>query len=465
MSLVVTDDSVASLRPDAAESEADGMIINMFRPSLADFPEIDEESAGRDIIQFRHFRIQQYQSQLQAITTKWSACTVFRRDGEGQWMARPERDIRPQERQDLDALERALNSRRGTSEQSSNPSQSPEPDSYASGKRIKRRSMQTIAQIESQTFFDLIAQVQQHILSSQSNCEALLLEDYSTPEPLMVSFWDNFAEEARGLKEGDLVVIKGLHAQMASDGRMMASMHGDPEARFGNKIKSVPAGSPLAAELLRRKERAMEGHQAARQVEDLKPEQIARPQPPAEPVPAPTAIHKSPKKRKQQPVPADLKNPTSITPKGIPVTTIAQVLAHPERNFKFLIKGRVIGHSPSNIQAFCRPKCTQCNRTWATVPIGACKCGAQWEEKHCWVFHLTITDGTGRIDTIIAFEDGIEFLAGLQPCDLRGNPDVQQRVEYIMDTLQASEEAAFFISSYEVGGVRKYRVQKTHITF
>lgn len=460
MSIVVTDDSILKDKPSFGISDAEGIVVNLFRPSLSDFPAVDESSVGRDIVQFRHLRIQRYQESLQGITTKWSAWTVFRKNESGQWTAKPERFINDTEIEHLNTLEAALSGTLGPIGDGSEESFSP------MEKRAKKRSLQTISQVEPNTFFDLVAEVSQHLPSNHANCESLGLIDYTTDDNMMVSFWDNHAETVRSLEVGTLILVKGLHAQLAPDGRIAAALHGLDARRHeyqnkngANSIKVIFEQSPLAADLIRRRERASEGLVAARQVEDLEPKQIVKQAPPVEP--APTAIHKSPKKKAIK----VLASPTDVALKGIPVTSIAEVLAYPERNYKFHINGRVISSSPSNIENFCRAKCIKCGRTWTNNGATECRCGTSWDQNFIWVFYLTVTDGTGRIDVLVAKEDGEKFLNGLKPCDLTRSPRTRQRIEHILETLQASESVGFLIGSYEVGGIRKYSVQSTQLTF
>ena len=101
LSLVVVDDSFAS-HADITSAMPAGMSVNIFRAELNEFPRV--ERVG-DIVAFRRFKvrrglkekkslilqkqIQQHNGCLQALSTKYSGWTVFRKNGPTSWSVIP----------------------------------------------------------------------------------------------------------------------------------------------------------------------------------------------------------------------------------------------------------------------------------------------------------------------------------------------------------------------------------------
>jgi len=572
MSVVVTDETVAG-REDANGSEPSGIVINIFRPNLNDFPQTSESTCNQDYLQLRHFRIQNYQSQFQALSTHWSAWTVFRRDKKGQWVALPERAVSPAEIESLNGLDRALkdgNGRLSMTEHSVASSLSPE-------KKKRARVQRTIAQVtedydEAGYYFDLLAEVQDSLPDRSNGQQCLYLADYSAQhqEPFLVSFWDNFAEDTEEYRAGDLIYITGLHAQRV-DGRIMAALHGNDKAGASSRsMKKVPLRSTTAQDLLRRKERMEEGLLADKHASmaslktkvkkellmespvrkssrtptkaeasespnkktlkndesqvkktPLKSSPLKQTSPlkgmsPMKTFGATQLLSESPLKRKSLPktvesekspitarqsstkapkspvkektlekastsvakpsaslarpsktptVPKPFNQaPTTVFWQGVPPTSIAQILAHPARNFKFIVKGHVTGHNPPTLTQFARPQCAKCQRSWIEISRITCYCGEPWKDSFGWVFQLTVTDDTGHIDLTFCFEDALEFLGGLQPIHLPGDEERTNRIGLILHMLE-SAEAQYCISSYEINRARRYRVSATRIAF
>lgn len=342
--MVLTDDSVPT-PVDASGTEPDGIVVNIFRPGLNSFPMV-ENTTGRDIVQLRHVRIQRYQNKLQAVSARWSAWTVFRRDEEGKWASSPPREIAASEIAELDSLEEAMAAKDSTSADA--------PLDFEEGERPlfkkRPRCLQTIAQLEPNTFFDFVGEVGS-IGDSSMGGTSFYFRDYSTDQNLSITFWDNFATEAEEkFTIGGLVYLSNIHAREAND-RIVGSMHGNPTGARGTFIKQLNRNSPLVQELLRRKEREEEHEIADQQQEDFSMRHVV---PPPAKEPAPMALKKSPKKGPL----------TKIDWAGVPVTPVTSVLEFPKRNFKFCIKVKVQGAKPESPQDWCRSVCKACNRTW-----------------------------------------------------------------------------------------------------
>lgn len=78
MSLVVMDDSIQMGNDPLA-----GISVNIFKRALDEFPDAPGGLLPGDVLQFRRFRIQHYNGNMQAVSTKWSAVTVFRKGCDG----------------------------------------------------------------------------------------------------------------------------------------------------------------------------------------------------------------------------------------------------------------------------------------------------------------------------------------------------------------------------------------------
>ncbi len=291
--MVVTDETVPMTSANA--TEPDGIVVNIFRPSLNDFPRV--EQVGSEIVQFRHFRIQKYQANLQAVSARWSAWTVFYREL-GEWKCRPERHISVDEIGELDHLISATDdSFTGAKRESLGPDELP---------KKRARALQTIASLEENIFFDLVAEVVE-IPEEQSEQEhrSFYVMDYTTDYRLLIIFWDNFKSEIDKLVVGDLIQIAGLHCK-AVEGqpdRLMGVLHGDANWILP-KVKKIQPNSPLVQELLKRKERHTENTVAEKQVEDMVSNFVLTIKP--------------------------LPNPTKVLWKNVPVTPIDAVLSHPK---------------------------------------------------------------------------------------------------------------------------------------
>lgn len=231
MSMTVVDDS---LRSD--DAGVTGLSVVIFRPDPALFPAVHSED---EIVQCRHMRVQVFQGSLQALSTNWSAFTVFARNEQGRWVARPVREIGPGERSHLDRI----SARTGHTAALVRSS----PTKPGTGRR-----QLTIDLVTPSTYFDLVAQVVHVLPAKQAQMTSVLLTDYTanlaiqvnptdfelSPDYehrlLLVAFWDNFAARAAALCPGQIIRVVNLRSKVVSEdgpgsgpGGLIAVLHGD----------------------------------------------------------------------------------------------------------------------------------------------------------------------------------------------------------------------------------------------
>lgn len=249
-----------SLQLEIGDSSA-GFPVLIFKASEPLFPDVRAED---DIVQFRHMRIQSFQGSLQAISTNWSAFTTFSRDETGNWMARP---ARPVEAEECRMLNR-ISARTGHTAALVRTSPS---------KPSASRPTLTVDIIQPNTFFNLIAEVIRVIPTNRPSQVTALLTDYTanlgiranpdhfdlSPDYehrlLLTTFWDNFADRAAQLQEGQIIKVLNLRSKVISspvDGDLssaglIAVLHGDHSN--SEKILILDTTSPETFALNERK--------------------------------------------------------------------------------------------------------------------------------------------------------------------------------------------------------------------
>lgn len=229
MTLTLVDDSLQS-----DDGGILGLSVVLFRPDPALFPAVHAED---EIVQCRHMRVQVFQGGLQALSTNWSAFTVFARNEHGQWEARPARDISPGERAHLDRISARTGHTAALVRNS--------PTKPSAG-----RPQLTVDLITPNTYFDLVAQVVQVLPAKQASMVSILLTDYTANlairvDPadfglssdhehrlLLTSFWDNFATRAAALHPGQIIRVLNLRPRIIVEdglgsGGLVAGLHGD----------------------------------------------------------------------------------------------------------------------------------------------------------------------------------------------------------------------------------------------
>ena len=468
MNLIVVDDSLHLDDAGAGAGQASGLSVVIFRPEPALFPAVWAED---EVVQFRHMRIQEFQGSLQALSTNWSAFTVFARTEDGGWIARPERPVEPEERHILDRLAAR------TGHTAAVVRSSPRKPAAAS------RPLLTLDVLQPDLFFDLVAQVLRVLPSTRPGQSTLLLSDY-TANPLirlqpadfglspdlahrllLTTFWDGHADRAAALREGQFVKICNLRSKTitapnsadASQGGLIAVLHGD-RSRV-DKIFPLPASSSEAKAILDRRaallgtERGVEQGMVMPQV----PSSPSRPSAPlvSSPIRTTTTTTFS--------LPDGHHPPTSIMHPDIPATAIGTLLQTSQVPAKFVIRGRVIGYQPAEISDICRLHCRACvqsvspSRGTANCP----KCGTRLSE-HVFMLAIDVTDGIDVLNIIIAYQDAVRFFNGMIPHDLHSDPAT---VAYLRGALRAIMESPipspFCVKSYMSGSQRRYRLFDT----
>lgn len=222
MTLIVVDDSTTET------DLGNGLSVSIFRPALEMLPKIN---AIGNVVQFRHMRIQMFDNCLQAISTNWSAWTVFYQENK-EWRAHPEHPI--------GATELAVLTRLTAQEEGK--------DTISGGSPLKtKRPVLKLSELEPKIFFNFIGRVIKAFPRTREDQLHLVLTDYTENKQinatiddfdtmfrfagLSVTFWDNQVEVAQGLKVGDTVRIENMHARLY-DGSLVAALHGDTRARI-----------------------------------------------------------------------------------------------------------------------------------------------------------------------------------------------------------------------------------------
>lgn len=233
MTMTVVDDSVQPFD----DEEVAGLSVVIFRSDPSLFPAVHSED---EIVQCRHMRVQVFQGGLQALSTNWSAFTVFARNEQGQWISRPAREISQGEQSHLDRI--SARTGHTVALVRSSPTKP-----GASRKQV------TIDLITPNIYFDLVAQVIHTLPAKQAQMTGVLLTDYTanlgikvnptdfglSPDYehrlLLTAFWDNFAARAAALRPGQIIRVINLRPKIIYDdgpgsGGLVAVLHGDPSS-------------------------------------------------------------------------------------------------------------------------------------------------------------------------------------------------------------------------------------------
>lgn len=509
MHLVVVDDSLSS-NTDINSPSPSGFLVTIFRKHPSEFPLV--QGIG-DIVQFRHVRVQVYQSTLQAISTNWSAFTVFRKHNDN-WLVLPQRPVLPEE---WDAV-------KSIAEMSVGPSALPahiNPAAEPVMTQFKHPRLD-IGDIKPHVFFSGVYKILHIYKPAADNQRTLLICDYTenelididvsrynlpeymTKAALPLTVWDNFAAEVDQLKieSEDFVYFDNLTTKMTrnSDGTstLTASLHGDPNVHAGKCVRLVQrhgtkSDRPEVQRIEAQRSRLVQLKEigaAASQIADLaqqylEPPKVVSPgKPKTEPaaeVSSSVVKVKGPKRRKtiiphskaiinDVPLPGAFGN-THVNVDGISITNILAVRSYPADVAKFCIKARVLAIFPGDVVNYVRFICGNCDASselgkYAESGRVCCNCKSNIEhenDKFVWVFGIVIEDPTGDLPIIVAEEDAEHFL-GCPAGDLTlpENGSLVNRFQKSLTDLIATAELPVDQPSREnLFCLKSYRVQNT----
>lgn len=452
MTMTVVDDSLYFENNDSAS----GLSVVIFKPDPSGFPDVRSED---EIVQFRHMKIQTFQGSLQALCAKWTAFTVFSRNERGQWVTRPERPVEPGEVMVLDRIAARTGHVAAVVR--------------ASPKKPQGRQTLTIDLLRPDVYFDLIAEVVA-VLSPKPSQQTILLCDYTANAGIRVSpadfslpadyehrlmlttFWDNFANKAGQLEEGQIIRVVNLRTKIISggdlgSGGLIAVLHGDRSN--AEKIFVVNPTSREAQVILERKKAIFEPETELKALN--------------------SPIKRSPVKNQPQITPRAPVSPsrfrplTSILHNDVSVCAIKSVLDSDQVPAKFVIKGRVTDYKPTGVPEFVRRFCTKCLHSAPLRSPNKCLSCHEMMEEFVFMFTIEITDGVDKITVIVAYQDAIRFLNGLVPCNT-GLSQNQATLEYLEECMQrlitSPIPTPFCIKSYRVAEERRYRLFDTLLT-
>lgn len=323
-------------------------------------------------------------------------------------------------------------------------------------KRSRTRKLLTASQLdpEEEEYFDFVGEIVHKGGGGQSAIDLVLCdytlndrlkgtlpESYGLPSDLCgrllaCTLWDGHVEAAKGLLPGQIVRLDNLHAKCTADGLFQASLHGDREGH--RRVHLVEQGTEMAAVLLRRRDRFLEGRKAMADAGRLS---------------CPTKI-------------------IDCEDFVIEDRTVQAVLAAATNDPSFFrIRGRVTGHTPKDVADFTRHICAGCRGTWPTTTESCGKkcpaCGKN-SNNYAYMFCLLVDDGTGEIPLIACYKDATRLLCGLSPTNLHTDTDACERLGGLMRRLLGTAiPAVFAIRSYRVSADgsdnQRFRITNTVI--
>ncbi|KAI8901644.1 hypothetical protein BC833DRAFT_576717 [Globomyces pollinis-pini] len=199
---------------------------------------------------------------------------------------------------------------------------------------------------------------------------------------IVCTLWDQYST-FHGIEVGSLVLLRNLKGKLDINGRLEVALNGDQFEPY-HFIKLLSYQSP-EIQTLKSLEMDYQNH------DGIQNNQI----------------------------------PTSITLdhkyiKPNEISKINMILKSQTLNQIFKVNVKVVDYMPMNIQHFTRPLCDHCFET-VLLNLGhmICpKCKSMDDYTFHYLFSLLITDGTGYLPLIVTGTDAINFFDGTQPCDL-----------------------------------------------
>lgn len=256
MSLTIIDDSCPRFEQGAAHA----IPIQLFHPDPSRFPKITNVG---DVIQLRHIRVQRYKDTLQGLSMRYTAFTVFSKGPNGDWTAEPAHALTVEEQQTVEAV--YLGS---TTMDSDAAIKKPSTPYLVYDSQDPINKVKTISEAQAGIFADYIVQVYK-LVSAASGRTNILVTDYTENDNIywdiedddiqymrkrlmFVTFWDKYATFASTLKEGDVVILKGIKTSTYDD-KLAASMHNNEHGSAEERIIKLSNDSIEAATIMRRK--------------------------------------------------------------------------------------------------------------------------------------------------------------------------------------------------------------------
>lgn len=433
MSMVLEDDSICS------GGEADkGLLVNFFNRQVSCLPQV--EQVGQ-IIECRRFKLQSYQNRVQAISTNYCSFSVFAPSANGKgWSVKRshEKTVEPSE-EEIEICNSLLNNNNnnGISTTSTSMLASSRPSL-----RVEDIKTQNI-------YFDWVAQVVKGPLEGDKNVETYILTDFTKtpfeaycridsvnlPSSILVpvTFWDNYADEARlDLREGMVVRVENLRSKLVNNSLSFV-LHGDP-----SQIRKITICQEVPSDFERRRMSYIAADPSTEQdIVDI--------------VSCEKPLINKDAFLSQRPT-------TSYTIKltkglGIPSTPIKTILSVGAKELpaKFIVSCRIKETTPSDYASFSHPKCTFCGRVTSVRYNGRdnggdgkarctiCKRAGFTPTSWGWMFSFLLEDSASTsLPVLFLQEDAEKFLSGLKATDLEEDLESLERLEDIMASLVGS---------------------------
>lgn len=413
------------LEDDSFSGNTDkGLLVSFFNRQISNLPQI--ESVGQ-IIHCNRFKIQSYQNRLQAISTNYCSFSVFNFSILHKrlcWtVTRSNQKMETPTEREIEICNQLY---------SKDISDTCTPTSS--------RDLLEISMVKSPNlYFDWIAQVIKGPLEGDKSVETFIMSDFTptsldshcrveTTPPLAsnllvpVTFWDNYADEARLLlKEGMVVKIENLRSKIHSNSLSLV-LHGDPSnIRKIFILEEVPSSFEKKRNLIfggggGSGNESKKGHSLIKK-DDFLSQRFA-----------PKYFIKLTKGF------------------GVPSTPIRTILSLEEEDFpaKFILSCRIKDTTPSDIVSFSHPKCNNCGRV-SSVSYdkndGNCRCNickksSFYPSDWGWMFSLLLEDSDGQLLPVIFIQDdAVKFFSGLEATNLEEDMEGLEKLGDIMSSI------------------------------
>ncbi|KAI8915814.1 hypothetical protein EDD86DRAFT_268055, partial [Gorgonomyces haynaldii] len=166
------------------------------------------------------------------------------------------------------------------------------------------------------------------------------------------------------------------------------------------------------------------------------------------------------KRSQSTPSRPQIKPLTNVGMHTLSLSTIKDVLESIEDNSKYLIKGRVIGFLPLDLQKMVRVLCGACSMSF---PIGEKKCDCTAGVNHVYALTLVIQDNTDQIQVFVSGQEAVTFFQEMEPKEFEQNKqdifEMLGRLFTLEDgIIQQSSEFELLIASYRKNGQKYFKL-------